>query len=53
MSRWYVEYEAYGKRGYMGGIEADSGNEAIKVVKSRVIGVGRIYGVWHDDDDEE
>ena len=53
MSKWYVEYKAYGKMGYMGGIEANSGNEAIEILKSRVVGVNRICGVWHDDEDEE
>ena len=38
MSKWYVEYKAYGKQGYMGGIEANSGNEAIAIVKANVIG---------------
>ena len=47
MSKWYVEYKAYGKMGYMGGIEA------IEILKSRVVGVNRICGVWHDDEDEE
>ena len=50
MSKWYIEYKAYGKYGQMGGIEANTGNEAIEVLKSRVIGVNRIIGVWHDDD---
>ena len=52
MSKWYVEYKAYGKPGYMGKIEAKDGKEAIEVLKSRVIGVNRICGVWHDDDDK-
>ena len=49
MRKWYVEYRAYGKMGYMGGIEAETGNEAIKVVKAAIIGVNKIIGVWHDD----
>lgn len=53
MAKWYVEYKAYGKFGYMGKIEAETGNEAIKKVKSAVIGVDRIVGVWHDDDTED
>lgn len=50
MPKWYVEYKAYGKFGYMGNIEAKDGNAAIEYVKSRVIGVSKIIGVWHDDD---
>lgn len=53
MPKWYVEYKAYGKFCYMGGIEANSGNEAIKIVKNLVIGVNRICGVWHDDESEK
>ena len=53
MKKWYVEYVAYGKHGWMGGIEANSGNEAIKIVQARVIGINRICGVWHDDENEE
>lgn len=53
MSKWYVEYKAYGKFGSMGKIEAKDGNEAIEYVKANVIGVNRIVGVWHDDDDAE
>ena len=53
MSKWYIEYKAYGKFGYMGGIEATSGNEAIEILKSRVIGVNRICGVWHDDESDD
>lgn len=53
MAKWYVEYKAYGKPGYMGGIEAESGNAAIEYVKANVMGVNRILGVWHDDNDEE
>lgn len=48
--KWYIEYKAYGKYCYMGGIEADSGNEAIEKVKANVIGVNKIIGVWHDDE---
>jgi len=51
MSKWYIEFKAYGKYGYMGDIEANSGNEAIEILKNRVIGVSRICGVWHDDDE--
>ena len=36
----------------MGKIEADNGNEAIEYIKNNVIGVNKIVGVWHDDDDE-
>ena len=53
MSKWYVEYKAYGKQGYIGGIDGNSGNEAVEIVKSRVIGVNRICGVWHDDEETE
>lgn len=53
MPKWYVEYKAYGKFGYMGKIEAEDGNKAIEIVKDKVIGVNRIIGVWHDDDDNE
>lgn len=53
MGKWYIEYKAYGKPAYMGGIEAKSGNEAIEVLKSKVIGVNKICGVWHDDENEE
>lgn len=52
MPKWYVEYKAYGKQGYMGKIEAKDGKEAIEVVKSMVIGATR-FMVWHDDDDDE
>ena len=53
MSKWYIEYRAYGKQGYMGDIDANSGNEAIEILKSRVIGVSRIICVLHDDDNEK
>ena len=53
MSKWYVEYKAYGKMSYMGNIEAETGNEAIKIVKANVIGVNKIIGVWHDDTEEQ
>lgn len=52
MSKWCVEYKAYGKWGYMDKIEAESGNEAIKVVRANIIGVNKILGVWHDDEEE-
>lgn len=52
MAKWYVEYKAYGKFGYMGAIEANSGNEAIQFVREQVVGVNRILGVWHDDEEE-
>ncbi len=52
MPKWYIEYRAYGKLGYMGGIEAKDGNEAIERLKEKVIGVNRILGVWHDDEEE-
>jgi len=51
MKKWYVEYIAYGKLGWMGGIEAKSGNEAIKIVRAHVIGINRICGVWPDDEE--
>lgn len=53
MSKWYIEYKAYGKRCYIGNIEANSGNEAIEILKSRVIGINQIIGVWHDDDEKD
>ena len=53
MNKWYIEYKAYGKFGYMGGIEAVNGNEAIEILKSKVIGINKIIGVWHDDDCEQ
>lgn len=53
MAKWYVEYKAYGKPGYMGGIEAEDGNGAIEYVKAHVMGVNRIIGVWHDDEKED
>lgn len=53
MRKWYVEFKAYGKPGYMGGIEADSGNEAIAVLRAHVAGINKICGVWHDDEDED
>lgn len=52
MALWYVEYKAYGQPGYMGKIEAKDGNEAIQRVKEQVIGVNKIVGVWHDDEEE-
>lgn len=52
MSKWYVEYKVYGKFGHMNNIEAESGNEAIDYVKTHIIGVNRIIGVWHDDEEE-
>lgn len=51
MSRWYVEYKAYGKQGWMGGIEAEDGRGAIEVVKSTVIGAQK-FKVWHDDNED-
>lgn len=51
MAKWYVEYKAYGKRGYMGQIEAKDGNEAIEIVKQSVIGAQR-FKVWHDDEEQ-
>ena len=50
--KWYVEYVSYGKHCSMGKIEAESGNEAIEYVYEHVIGVNKIIGVWHDDDEE-
>lgn len=50
MKKWYVEYKAYGKQGYIGKIEAKDGKEAIEIVKSRVIGATR-FKVWHDDEE--
>ena len=52
MCRWYVEYKAYGKIGYMSGIEAENGKEAIEIVKSKVIGATRFY-VLREEDKEE
>ena len=52
-SLWYVEYRAYGRLGYMGKIEAESGNDAIKKVREKVIGVNMIIGVWHDDEEDD
>jgi len=51
MSKWYVEYKSYGKTGWISGIEAESGNDAIKYVKANIIGVNKIIGVWHDDEE--
>ena len=51
MSKWYIEYRCYGKLAYMGGIEAESGNDAIEVLKSNVFGINCIIGVWHDDEE--
>ena len=52
--KWYIEYKAYGKRGFKSGIEAQTGNDAIDILKSNmVIGVNKILGVWHDDDGNE
>ena len=53
MSKWYVEYVEYGQYKYMGQIEANTGNDAIKYVRDHVIGLNRIRGVWHDDIEEE
>lgn len=51
-SKWYVEYKAYGKQGYMGGIEAEDGKQAIAYVKAHVIGATR-FKCWHDDEEQE
>ena len=51
MTKWYVEFRAYGKMKYMGGIVAKDGKEAIEYVKAHVIGANH-FKVWHDDDDE-
>ncbi len=51
LKKWAVEYESYWKRHWMY-IEAEDGNEAVKIVKSKVIGLNRICGVYHDDDEE-
>lgn len=50
--KWYVEYKAYGKQGYMGGIEAKDGKAAIEYVKEHVIGATH-FRVWHDDEGDE
>jgi hypothetical protein len=52
MSKWYVEFKAYGKQRYIRGIEAEDGKAAIEYVKAHVIGATR-FKVWHDDDDDE
>lgn len=51
MSKWAVEYKAYGKTEWMY-LEAKDGNEAVKIVRRKVIGLNRICGVYHDDDEE-
>lgn len=53
MAKWYVEYKTYNKFAFMGGIEAADGKGAIEYVKAHVMGVNRILGVWHDDEEEE
>ena len=53
MSKQYIEYLAYGKFGYMGNIEAEDGNKAIEIVKSKVIGINRIMYICKDDEMEE
>ena len=52
MSKWYVEYKTYGKQGYISGIEAKDGKEAIEYVKAHVIGAVH-FKVWHDDEQDE
>lgn len=51
MSKWVVEYKEYGKTKWMY-LEAKDGNEAVKIVRSKVIGLNRICDVYHDDDEE-
>lgn len=51
MAKWYVEYVEYGKYKHMAKIEAKTGNDAIKYIRDHVIGLNRIRGVWHDDDE--
>lgn len=53
MAKWYVEYKTYNKFAFMGGIEAADGKGAIEYVKAHAMGVNRILGVWHDDEEEE
>lgn len=50
--KWYVEYKAFGKFGYMEKIEAKDGKEAIEYVKSKVIGATK-FKVFHDDEETE
>lgn len=52
VSKWYVEYKAYGKQYYKGGIKAKDGKEAIKFIKDRVTIGAHDFKVWHDDDEE-
>lgn len=49
--KWYVEYWAFGKQGYMGSIEANDDKEAIEYVKDRVIGATR-FKVFRDDEED-
>lgn len=53
MAKWYVEYRAYNRGEYMGGIEAEDGKAAIQYVKDHVIGVNRFHNVQRDDDSEQ
>lgn len=52
MAKWYVEYRAYTKVEYMGGIEAKDGKGAIEYVKDHVIGACCFRNVQRDDDSE-
>ena len=52
MPKWYIEFVEYGEHRYMGGIEAPTGNDAIKKLRESVLGINRICGVWHDDEEE-
>ena len=53
MAKWYVEYRrTNGKYGYIGGIVAKDGREAIEYVKSKVYDAAR-FTVFHDDEQEE
>lgn len=51
MMKWYVEYWAFGKQGYMSGIEAKDGKEAIEYVREHVIGATR-FKVFRDDEED-
>ncbi len=52
MAKWYVEFWSHGKQGYISGIEANNGKEAIDHVKEHVIGATR-FTVMHDNDNSE
>ena len=53
MPKWYVEFRrTNGKYGYMGGIVAKDGKDAIEYVKSKVYDAGQ-FKVFHDDEPDE